>query len=145
MLRPFAPFALATAVSLGAAVTLAQEPATIKPIASVRQIMEMMIVPFSDAIFHAASEPPKTAKEWTDLRGTAVALAESGNLLMIGSRARDKGEWMKMARQEVDAAEAVLKALDAKDADKLSAAGDALYETCENCHTRYLRPTPAPK
>ena len=29
--------------------------------------------------------------------------------------------------------------------DKLSAAGDALYETCENCHTRYLRPTPAPK
>lgn len=137
MPRPSFGFALAAVVSLAAAVALGQE-GTVKPIASVRQIMETMTVPFSDAIFGAASEPPKTAKEWTALRGTAIALAESGNLLMIGPRARDKAEWMKMARRQVDAAEAVMKAIDTKDGDKLSAAGDALYETCENCHNRYL-------
>jgi hypothetical protein len=138
--RRFFGFALAGALSLAGAAALAQE-STVKPIASVRQIMQSMIVPFSDAIFSAASEPPKTAKEWTALRGTAVALAESGNLLMIGPRARDRDEWMKMARQEVEAAEAVMKAIDTKDGDKLSAAGDALYETCENCHNRYMKPS----
>jgi hypothetical protein len=132
--------ALVAVVSLSAAVALAQET-TLKPIASVRQIMQTMTVPFSDAIFGAVSEPPKTAKEWTALRGTAIALAESGNLLMIGPRARDQGEWMKMARREVDAAEAVMKAIDTKDGDKLSAAGDALYETCDNCHNRYMKPS----
>jgi cytochrome c556 len=145
MLRPFAPFAVATALSLGGAIALGQEPSTIKPIASVLQIMQTMTIPFSDAIFLAASEPPKTAAAWTALRGPAVALAESGNLLMIGPRARDKDQWMKMARQEVDAAEAVLKAIDTRNADRLSAAGDALYETCETCHNRYKTPTPAPK
>jgi hypothetical protein len=140
MPRPSFGFALAAVVSVAAGVALAQE-ATVKPIASVRQIMQTMTVPFSDAIFGAASEPPKTVKEWTALRGTAIALAESGNLLMIGPRARDKAEWMKMARSEVDAAEAVMKAIDTRDGDKLSAAGDALYETCENCHNRYMKPS----
>lgn len=45
---------------------------------------------------------------------------------------------MKMARRDVDAAQAVMKAVAAKDAEALSRAGDALYETCETCHARYM-------
>ena len=133
-------FAAATAIAIAAGAALAQQP-TVKPIATVGQIMQTMIVPFSDVVFSAASEPPTTDKAWVALRGTALALAESGNLLMIGPRARDKTEWMKMARQGVEAAEAVMKAADAKDAAALSTTGDALYETCASCHERYMNTT----
>jgi len=127
----------AIALLLASGVARAQQP-TLKPIATVRQLMQAMIVPFSDAVFDAAFEPPKTDAQWTAVRATALALAESGNLLMIGRRARDEGEWMRMARDEVDAAEAVIKAIDAKNATALAAAGDVLYETCDTCHARYM-------
>jgi hypothetical protein len=91
-----------------------------------------------DAVFDATSKPPKTDKEWAALRGTALMLAESGNLLMIGPRARDTAEWMKMARAQVDAAAIVIKAADAKDVAALTSAGNALYETCDACHGRYM-------
>ena len=134
---------VAMAIPIAAAGAFAQE-ATVRPIATVRQIMEAMIVPFSDEVVQAASEPPTTDAQWTKVQGAALALAESGNLLMIGPRARDKAEWMKMARRQVDAAAAVMKAAAAKDADALSSTGDALYETCESCHTRYMNASAPP-
>lgn len=137
MPRPSRALALAAIFSLGAAVALAQQ-ATVKPVASVKQIMLTMTIPFSETVFSAASEPPKTDKEWAALQDTALALAESGNLLMIGPRARDKAEWMKMARALVDASEAVMKAASARNADLLSDKSDALYETCDGCHNRYM-------
>jgi len=133
----------ATALLLASGVVRAQQP-TLKPIATVRQLMQALIVPFSDAVFDAAYEPPKTDAQWTALRGTALALAESGNLLMIGRRARDEGEWMQMARNEVDAAEAVIKAIDAKNATALAEAGNVLYESCDGCHERYMHPQAPP-
>ena len=72
------------------------------------------------------------------MRGQAVALAEAGNLLMLGSRAKDRAAWVKYSRAQVDAAEAVAKAAVAKNADQLSTAADALYETCAACHKDYL-------
>ena len=128
------------AIVLAAAVVFAQQ-ATVKPVATVKQIMQTMTAPLSDAVFSAASEPPKTDAQWAALRGTALALAESGKRLMIGPRAGDKA-WMKMAQQQVDAAHAVTKTAGAKDADALSRAGDALYDTCASCHARYLNPKP---
>ena len=128
------------AIALAATVALAQQ-ATVKPVETVKQIMQTTMVPLSDAVFSAAFEPPKTDAQWTALRGMAVTLAESGKRLMTGPRARDKA-WTKMAQQEVDAAQAVIKAAGAKDADALSRAGDALYETCASCHSRYLNPKP---
>ena len=129
---------VATAIVLAAAVAFAQQ-ATSKPAATVKEIMQTMVVPFSDAVFSAASEPPKTSTQWAALRRPALGLADSGKLLMTGSHARDKA-WMEIARREVDAAQAVMKAVVAKDADALSRAGDALYETCETCHARYMEP-----
>lgn len=117
---------------------LAVSPDALRAIATVKQIMLALTIPSSEAIFDAASEPPKTEQDWTKVATNAVVLAEAGNLLMIGPRARDKEAWMKMARAQVDAAEAVMKAANAKNADALSKTGDALYETCDACHTRYM-------
>ena len=140
--------ALAVLVGVGAARVDAQKaPGTanpaaavsgVKPIASVLEIMKTMTIPFSNAVFEAGGEPPKDDAAWESVRGQAIALAEGGNLLMLGSRAKDHAEWMKFSRALVDAAEAAAKAAAARNADQLSSASDALYETCAGCHKTYM-------
>ena len=139
---------VALAMLLGAAGLSAQKPAAparpaaaanaVKPIATVGEIMQLMTIPLSNAVFEAGGEPPKDDKSWEEVRGKAIALAEAGNLLMIGSRAKDRAAWMKFSRAQVDAAEAAAKAAAAKNGDQLSTASDALYETCAACHKVYL-------
>lgn len=129
---------LATGAFLIAVGGLFAQQNTVKPIGSVKQLMEVFTVPLSEAIFEVAVEPPKTDAEWAKVRISALALAESGNLLMIGRRARDQRDWMKFSREQIDAAEAVMAAADAKNLDALSKAGDALSETCYACHERYM-------
>jgi hypothetical protein len=110
----------------------------VKPIATVGDIMQLLTIPLSNAVFEYGGEPPKDDKTWDEVRGKAIALAEAGNLLMLGSRAKDRAAWMKFSRAQVDAAEAAAKAAAAKNGDQLSAASDALYETCAGCHKVYL-------
>ena len=111
----------------------------VKTVASVLDVMKTMTIPFSNAVFEAGAEPPKNNASWETVRGQAVALAEAGNLLMLGSRARDRVAWMKMSRAQVNAADAVAKAASAKNAEQLAVAADALYETCASCHKHYLK------
>ena len=111
----------------------------VKTVASVMDVMKTMTIPFSNAVFEAGAEPPKDDGSWEAVRGQAVALAEAGNLLILGSRVRDRAAWMKMSRAQVDAAEAAAKAASAKNAEQLSMAADALYETCAACHKDYLK------
>jgi cytochrome c556 len=111
--------------------------ASVKGVATPMQIMKTMTIPFSDVVFMAGSEPPKDQKGWTNVQEQAIALAEAGNLLMVGGRSKGP-EWMRMARAQVDAAEAAAKAAAAKNGDRLSTAADTLYETCANCHKKYM-------
>jgi len=141
--------ALAVLVGVSAARVQAQKaPGTVgpeaaaggvKPVASVLEIMKTMTIPFSNAVFEAGGDAPKDDKSWETVRGQAIALAETGNLLMLGARAKDHAAWMKFSRALVDAAEAAAKAAMAKNADQLSAASDALYETCSGCHKVYMK------
>ena len=110
----------------------------VKPVASVLEIMKTMTIPFSNAVFEAGGDAPKDDKSWEAVRGQAIALAEAGNLLMLGARAKDHAAWMKFSRAQVDAAEAAANAATAKNADQFSAAADALYETGAGCHTVYM-------
>jgi hypothetical protein len=111
----------------------------VKTVASVMDVMKTITIPFSNAVFEAGAEPPKDDASWEAARGQAVALAEAGNLLMLGSRVRDRAAWMQLSRAQVDAAEAVAKAASSKNAEQLAAAADALYETCAACHKDYLK------
>jgi hypothetical protein len=113
--------------------------AGVRTVATVMDVMKTMTIPFSDAVFEAGSEPPKDAAAWEAVREKAVALAEAGNLLMLGARVADRGAWMKYSRAQVDAAEVAAKAASAKNAEQLSAAADAVYETCAACHKDYLK------
>ena len=113
-----------------------QEAAKAAP--SVKEVMTTMTVPASEAIFSAAFEPPKEPAQWVALRASAKVLADSGrSLLTAADRAKEAAEWTEMARAMVTQAEATFKAIDKKDADALSNAGDEVYLTCKTCHDRF--------
>lgn len=112
-------------------------------VATTTEVMKGVVVPASTAVFRAAAEAPATDEGWAVLRLQALMLAESGNLLMVGSRARDRGEWLTMSAALRDTAAAAVKALDARNAERFAELSDQVYETCEQCHARYMqRDTP---
>ena len=115
----------------------AQQPA-LKAVGTVKQLMKAIVIPSSDVIFKVAAEEPKNDEQWAAVQNSALALAEAGNLLMIGNRAKDQGDWKKHSQALVDLGAAALKAAEAKDAEAVSKTGDDIYEVCEGCHNKYM-------
>jgi hypothetical protein len=123
--------------------------AAVTPVASVRQIMQAIVEPAADTVFGAVStvvtaagtdeKQPRTDAEWEAVAGSAAALVESGNLLLMGSRAIDTGAWTTYARDLISAGRVALKAAEAKDAQGVFASGEAIYLACDNCHRTYQR------
>ena len=110
---------------------------------------------------------PRTDEEWAAVRSAAVTLAEATNLLMIPGRKvahegkalqdsdvegilkgeqiqalidADHSQFASKAMALHAAALEALKAIDAKDHNKLSDVGGAIDEACEQCHTTYWYP-----
>jgi cytochrome c556 len=122
---------------------------SVTPVASVKQIMKGIVGPAATVVFDAVSttvsikgieeKAPQTDAEWEALGNTAAALSESGNLMLTGGRAVDKEDWVKESRAMIDAGKAVLKATQDKSPNGVLAAGEALNESCDNCHRKYQR------
>ena len=128
-----------TVMVMCAATLLAQRApaAGVRAVADAKQLHDILISPASDAVFDASSNPPKDEKGWTAARNQALLLAEAGNLLMVGNRVRDNGNWMKMSRALVDAAALAATAAEKKDAQALEAAADPITVACMECHRPY--------
>jgi len=127
-----------------AVAALAQAP-EFQPVGTMSQLMVHIIYPASDAIFYVDRTPPSTGVEWNALANQALMLAESGNLLLMPGRARDKGNWIKDSKMMIDAGAAAYKAALAKDLEGIHAVNDALYASCVTCHTQYRENYPKPK
>jgi hypothetical protein len=107
-------------------------------VASVKQLMLDFIHPASnDLLLCIHRGGPKDDADWASVRRSALALAESGNLLAIPGRARDQGDWIKDAKMLADAGTAAYKAAQAKDASALAAVADSLDASCTACHRKY--------
>jgi len=131
-------FSVVVVAALAASTSAQRSPAVgIRVLANIRELHDIMISPASDAVFAASSNQPLDAKGWTEARNQAVLLAESGNLLMVGTRVRDNGNWMKMSRAMVDAAAFAATAAEKKDAKSLEAATDSITTACMECHRPY--------
>ena len=125
------------------------ETPAITPVANVKQIMVGIVGPSAKVIFDSVvtnvtatgieEKAPQTDEEWAVVGGSAAALIESGNMLMMGNRAVDKGDWIKMSRAMIEAGKETLKATEARSADAVLASGDAVNQSCDNCHERYRR------
>jgi hypothetical protein len=57
---------------------------------------------------------------------------------------RDRRGWIRRAQELGRSAAMALKAVEAKDPDKLLQAGDRIDTACENCHLRYWYPGQSP-
>ena len=125
------------AIIFVAALAVAQTPSPFQPVGNMSQLMVDVIYPTSDAIFYSERNAPKNDQDWGVLRTNALTLAESGNLLMMGTRARDQGDWIKDAKLLVDAGAAAFKAARAKDLNAVVAVNDQLYAACVTCHAQY--------
>jgi cytochrome c553 len=107
-------------------------------VASVKQLMLDFIQPASnDLLLSINRGGPKDDTDWASIRRSALALAESANLLAIPGRARDQGDWIKDAKMLADAGTAAYKAAQAKDASALAAVSDSLDASCTACHKKY--------
>ena len=133
--------------------TPAPRPATpFKPVASVKQIMSAMTDLAADAYWDAVGSvsdkngtrefAPTTEKGWLALEHHATVISESGNLLMMEGRARDNGEWMTLARDLVDQGEKARLAAVSRTASAVFDAGADVYQSCTNCHAKYLVTAP---
>ena len=123
-------------------------PATV-PIASVAQIMRGITGPNALVVYNAVGTiinadgvteiEPKNDEEWANVVNAAAAVIESGNLLLIGDRALDNGEWVTMTKAMMETGQAVLKAAQAKDKNAVLETGGPLNGTCDTCHAKYQR------
>jgi len=106
-------------------------------VGSTSQLMISIIYPASNAIFYIHRGAPKDDKEWAAMQANALMMAEAGNLLMMGNRAKDQDNWIKDAKLLVEVGAAAFKAAQAKDADALDALSEQLNTACVTCHQDY--------
>ena len=113
-----------------------------KPVATIKQVMLGITVPASNTVFAVAGEAPADDAAWQNVEASALAVAESGNLLLMKPRMKDEAEWTQFAHALIDAGVKAAEAARSKNAEATGTAGDDMYNVCEQCHAKYL-PKPA--
>lgn len=140
-------------LSLGACSAPAPPAPPFKTVATTEQLMNAVIDPTADAIWEAVGTiitpegtheiAPQTDDEWAGLQHSALALAESSNLLMIGDRPGGSAEWIAFAEEMREVALKAAKAAEAKDVAASFTIGGEIYDVCSRCHEQFITETPA--
>jgi hypothetical protein len=122
-------------------------PPPFKHVADVKQLMQSVLEPAADAywdgvgtiIDHTGTTEikPETVEDWDALVNHAYVIAESGNLLMLGPRVKDGGDWMTMSRAMVDVGEKAIKAAQSRNPQAVFDVGAEVYDVCTSCHAKY--------
>src|SRR5262245_42796384 len=120
---------------------------TTTPVASIKQIMKAIVGPSSTVVYNAVGatitaqgvdeRAPKTDEEWEAVGNAAAALIEGGNLLLMGNRPLDNGDWVKLTEDLINGGKEALKAAEAKDAAGVMASGEPINTSCDACHEKY--------
>ena len=113
----------------------------------VRDLMAGLIDPAADGLWDAVGTvldadgehytAPETEEDWIAVRASAMTLIEAGNLIMMGDRPVDDGQWMQYAQDMIDAAAVALAAAEAEDPDAVFDVGESGYNSCNACHAIY--------
>ena len=122
---------------------------TFVEVADVQQLMTSVLEPAAEVYWDAVGTiidengtveiAPSTDEEWQAVRNAAFVIAESGNLLMMESRALDRGPWMALSRAMIEAGRGALDAAVAEDASAVFDAGAEVYYACSGCHATYAQ------
>lgn len=104
---------------------------------TVRQVMEQVTAPESDAIF-GVTDPPSDASAWAAVADHAAAIAGTRAALLAMAPPTAAEDWRSEVDAHVRAVEAVARAARIRDFDALLEASDSLASTCLTCHKKYL-------
>lgn len=138
-----------------------QTPQT-RVIANLLQLMRGTLFPESNVIFSAQEQNPakvppakdpsaatdplaNTYGQWQAVENSALAIAETANLLIIPGRKCSSGidvplknvDWAKFVDRLRDAALSAYQAAQSKNQDAITDASGTLSEACANCHDKY--------
>jgi hypothetical protein len=140
---------IAVVLGLGAAACGGPAPPPFRHVADVKQLMTSVIEPAADEYWDGVGTiidqsgtwdiRPETNAEWDALVNHAYVITESGNLLMLGPRPKDGGEWMQLSRQLVDVGEKAVKAAASHDPQAVFDVGAEVYDVCTACHAKYAQ------
>ena len=124
-------------------------PPPFRHVADVKQLMVSVLEPAADeywdgvgtVIDHSGTTEiqPETTEDWDALVNHAFVIAESGNLLMLGARPKDGGEWMQMSRALVDVGEKAIRAATSHNPQAVFDVGAEIYDVCTTCHNKYVQ------
>ena len=138
------------------------------PVMTVNQLMRGILFPLGNAVFFAQSDDPDALSRdpqpsaspnpltglfggWQAVENSALALAESADLLLIAGRTCSNGEvvnvedadWIRFIDDLRDKSVAAYEAALTKNQDAMVDASGILSEACLACHRVYRRePTP---
>ena len=128
------------------ATSTAPAPSPYQPVVSLNQIMVSIVDPHSHEIWDATGDPgkaPATDEDWRNMRHAAITLAAGGNLTMMSGNGpkdqvwRQQKDWNQLSQALSDAGLAAAAAVQDRNLNKLSRAGDQLVNACLNCHREY--------
>jgi hypothetical protein len=107
-------------------------------IATTRQVMLGITIPTSDVVFQVGAKAPETDADWEKVEASALALAESGAMLTVGSRVVDREAWLKHANDLIASAKSAAAAAREHNVDQVLEIGNTIYEVCDGCHAKYM-------
>ncbi len=107
-------------------------------VATSRQIMLGLVIPAADVVWAAANETPADDAAWEKIQANAIMITEAGNLMQVPPRVVDQDEWLANAKALVETSTAAAQAAGEKNLDKLSDAGNNMYDVCDKCHAKYM-------
>lgn len=134
------------------------------PLMTVNQLMHAILFPLGNAVFLSQSEDPEAVPRdaqpsaspnpltglyggWQAVENSALALAESADLLLVEGRLCSNGEivnvkdadWIRFVGDYREKSVAAYEAALTKNQDAMVDASGALSETCVACHRVYRR------
>jgi hypothetical protein len=132
----------------------APPPPPFQPVADLKQLMASVVEPAAEVYWDAVGTiidengvteiQPTTTEEWEAVRNSAYVVAESGNLMMMSTRAKDGGDWMQMSRALITVGQKAIRAAEARDKAAVFDVGAEVYDACTACHAKYAVETLRP-
>jgi hypothetical protein len=130
---------------------LAPAPIRLEPVAETKLIMEGITQPNFQGLQRNLKEQPGSVEAWAFVRGQALLIAESSNLLLLRPPKNAGAQtWAELADAERAAGARLARAASARDYVKSRVALADLTNTCNRCHKAFqvqarLDPLPAEK
>jgi hypothetical protein len=116
-------------------------PPRLTPVAETKLVMEGVAHANYQGIERNLKQKPEDVETWKFVRGQALLVAESGNLLMIRPPKKDgQNEWMQRASDMREAATTLARQAGARDYERSKAALADVTTSCNRCHQTFRVP-----